>query len=60
MFHRAKVTVCFEINTAQIDAVLTGRTVVRRVRKIAKATIATPCSSICPSACNWADFHEIS
>lgn len=55
MFHRTKVTVCVEINTAHIDAEWAERTIVGRVRKIAKATIATPCPSICPPACNSSD-----
>jgi hypothetical protein len=37
MFHRAKATVCFEINTAHIDAVWAERTIFRCVRKISKS-----------------------
>jgi len=37
MFHRANVTVCFEINTAHIDAVWAERKIFRRVRNIPKS-----------------------
>jgi len=37
MFHRAKVTVCFVINTAHTDAVWAERKILRGVRKISKS-----------------------
>jgi hypothetical protein len=37
MFHRAKVTVCFEIERAHIDAVWAEPTIFRRIRKILKS-----------------------